>query len=333
MRRLRRTGLALADIRTLVLPATGPKWLATAGIDRALAQQPAWGVTGERVLVAGSSAGAWRALALTARDPARAQRRLCDVYCAQHFTRADSPEVISAAYRKLLRDVFEPDDLRHALGHPRFELAITTARVRGSARRQPSRRALGLQLLAAGAINLVHPAAVRALFERVEFRASAHARNAALLDLGNIAEVALASGSVPLYMAPVRGLRHADQGTFVDGGLVEYHVNQRWPVGDGVSLLVSHEARVIPGWFDKWLPWRNGRSHADNLVVVYPDPEFIRSLPGARVPSREDFVELLHAPEERQQRWLAVAQASDQLGAALLEDLRSGAVASVAQAF
>jgi hypothetical protein len=322
LRRLRESGLSLSDIQTLVFPATGPKWLATAGIDRALAQQTTWG---GKLLVAGASAGAWRALAFAAREPARAQERLRQLYCGQHFTRADGPDVISASYRKLLSEVFEPGDLAHAVTHPRLSLAITCARIRGSA----GSRALLLQLAAAGMVNVAHPAAVELLFERVQFRSRAGAGQAAL-DVDNVLDVALASGTVPHYMSPVRGLERHRDAAYLDGGLVEYHVSSLWP---GLTVLVSHDARVIPGWFDKLLPWRDGRSFADDLLVVYPDRDFIRALPGGRIPSRDDFTRLLHTPDERIRNWLGTARASDQLGDVLLEDLRSGSIAAQAVAF
>src|SRR5512147_1842114 len=82
---IRREGLRPAIVRVLAGPASGPRWLVLTGIDRALidggfaAPPPA----GQRRLLVGSSAGAWRMLAHAARDPHAAHDRLVSGYIRQ----------------------------------------------------------------------------------------------------------------------------------------------------------------------------------------------------------------------------------------------------------
>ena len=336
--RLRERRLTLADVRGLVLPATGPRWILAAGFDRALIEvgfgrEP----SSERPLLIGASAGAWRALALTARDPLRAHELLLASYCQQRFRRSDSPEHISAAYRQLLEDVV---DAAHALEHPALDLALTVVRARawGSALERPRMLA---SMLGAAALNLVVRDSTQWFFERVVFhtaRASSDVLDGfrgrrVALSAENLHAVALASGTVPVYMAPVRDLPGAGAGGYLDGGLADYHVNQPLRCRTGVIAMFSHQARVVPGWFDKSLGWRESADACSDLLVVYPTQEFIASLPGARVPTRDDFFEFERDPERRIERWLEVAARSRELGSAFLDDLRSGRIAERAQPF
>jgi len=335
--RLRERPLTLGDLRGLVLPATGPRWILASGFDRALIEAGFGSqADGERPLLIGASAGAWRALALTARDPLRAHERLLASYCEQHFRRSDSPEHISAAYRTLLEGVV---DAAHALEHPALDLALTVVRARawGSALARPRMLA---SMLAAATLNVFVRDSTQWFFERVVFHTP---RAGEVLDgfrgrrvrlsAENLHAVALASGTVPVYMAPVLDLPGAGAGGYLDGGLADYHVNQPLRCRTGVIAMFSHQARVVPGWFDKSLGWRESGRACSDLLVVYPAQEFIASLPGGRVPTRDDFFEFEREPERRIQRWREVAVRSRELGAAFMDDLRSGRIAERAQPF
>jgi hypothetical protein len=341
---LRQHGLRIEDVQAFVLPATGPRWLVAAGFDRALLEaglgraRTRTNGSAQRTLLLGASAGAWRSLTLVAKDPARAQRALIDRYCSQAFVRSHSPEHISAAYRELLAAVVEDADVRHALEHPTLDLAMSVVRARTvPAAWLGARHTMLARLVGAAALNLLRPEATHWFFERVIFHAAGAAgdpggllaqlagRRAPLTEQ-NLRAAALASGTVPLYMQPVPDLEGAHSGEYLDGGLADYHFNQRLRTERGIILMFSHQARVVPGWFDKSLPWRRSRHGIEDLVVVHPDASFISSLPGGRVPTRDDFWELEHAPEQRIARWQEVAYRSDALGEALLKDLRDGSL-------
>ncbi|HKP57243.1 MAG TPA: patatin-like phospholipase family protein [Polyangiales bacterium] len=338
LRRLRERRLRLSDLRGLVLPATGPRWILASGFDRALieagfAAEPRG--PAERPLLIGASAGAWRALALTARDPLRAHERLLESYCEQRFRRGDSPAHISAAYRALLEGVV---DVGHALEHPALDLVLTVVRARAWGRALARPRMLA-SMLGAAALNLVARDSTQWFFERVVFHTERaeqmlggfRGRRVAL-SAENLHAVALASGTVPVYMEPVLDLPGAGAGGYLDGGLADYHVNQPLRCAGGVIAMFSHQARVVPGWFDKSLGWRESADACSDLLVAYPTPEFIQSLPGGRVPTRDDFFEFEREPELRIRRWREVALRSRELGAAFLEDLGSGRIAEQARA-
>lgn len=339
--RLRASGLTASDVSAMVLPATGPKWLVGAGFDRALIDGGWFTKRSTPLALLGASAGSWRALAFASRDPSRAHAALIDAYCAQRFTRQDSPEAISRAYRALLDRVFSEDDIAHAIGHSQIDLAITAVRARGPFIRSSA----GLRAIL-GATAVLNAGSTRALslfFDRVVFHARAGREDAHpiferihgvrhALTSTNARLAALASGSVPFYMQPV-AIPDAPNGLYLDGGLSDYHLSQRLEAANGVVLLFLHQRRIVSAWLDKILPWRSAEaSLLTDVLLVYPDPSFVRELPGGTIPTREDFHRMMASPEDRIARWHAAVDRSRALGEAFLEDVAKGAIGAKIEA-
>jgi hypothetical protein len=326
-----------------VLPAIGPRWLGLVGFDRALIEAKWLERRAHRLLLLGASVGAWRSLALASRTPMSVHHALVEEYCAQHFTLSDDGQSISRAYRQLITRTFRDADIEWALSHPDLDIVISTVRMR----RAPSSGSKWVRgLLAATAVlNLATPRAPAFFFERALFhtsggRAGTHPALHHLvglrceLSLRNARDAALASGTVPGYMDPIRDIAGAPPGTYCDGALSDYHSNQPLRTAGGIALLFLHQARIIPSWFDKFAPWRTvPRRFLDDLLLVYPDPEFLRSLPGGVLPTREDFRRFMNEPEQRAARWKEVAARTNELGTMFLHDASSGAVASLAKPF
>jgi hypothetical protein len=335
---LRERGLTAELVSALVAPATGPKWLAIAGLDRALMSHGWLDDRRDPLLVLGASAGAWRAAALASRDPLTTHAELERRYIAQRFTRADGPRRVSASYRELLAGVFSDDDVTHALGHPTVSLGLYVDRARRGGLTAAARRGAQMLGLAGAALSsALHPRGGEALFERTLF----HTPPVAESEIGaqlkgirvplradNFREALLASGTVPLYMDPVADIPGAPAGRYLDGGLLDYHLAQRLDTGGrSVVVVLLHQRRIIPGWFDKLLPWRSARpSLTEDVLLVYPSPVYVAGLPGGRVPTREDFETFIDDPDERERRWRAAARQSDRLGEQLLADIASGAL-------
>jgi hypothetical protein len=114
----------------------------------------------------------------------------------------------------------------------------------------------------------------------------------------NLAAALLASGTLPFVMEPVRHLPHAPQGTYWDGGLIDYHLALPYsrvagnPEG-GLVLYPHFSGHIVPGWFDKQLPWRRGaagRDWLDNVIVVSPSRAFLQTLSRGKLPDRNDFI-------------------------------------------
>ena len=279
-------------------------------------------------------------MALASCDPLRTHAAFLNAYCEQRFTHDDDQAAISDAYRGLLRRVFSDEDLAHALAHRQLDLALVTARARGllSLDAQPKLQALGLGC--AGLLNAVSADTRRLFLERVVFDTCiGSARHAALLHapgsarvaltVQNVLDAALASGTVPLYMQLVRDIALAPRGAYLDGGFSDYHVNRSVEGGEGIGLLILHQRRIIPSWLDKFVPWRRAPAAAHaRLLLVHPTDEFVRSLPGAAIPTRDDFERFVDEPEARSECWRSVAARSAELAATLLQDVASGAIAA-----
>ena len=61
-------------------------------------------------------------------------------------------------------------------------------------------------------------------------------------------------------------------------------------VGAGLVLYPHFQRTVIPGWLDKSLKHcHRATAHLDNVVLLSPTPEWIASLPNAKLPDRQDF--------------------------------------------
>jgi hypothetical protein len=252
-------------------------------------------------------------------------------YVSQVFTAADSPERISDAYRALLRQVLPREHGAHVLAHPRFALALHAVRVQGWVGARGA-----LQKVALGTAALSHALAqqsARLFFEPTQFATAGTPREwldptvaHATLDADNLHDVALASGSVPMYMAPVA----IGAGRYLDGGLSDYHIRRRLGPADRLALMFSHQRKLVPAWFDKFVPWRAPpRAATDNLLLVHPTPEFLALLPERRVPTREDFTRFVDRPAERIRRWRAAAAESDRLGEQLLSDIAENRIAQL----
>lgn len=328
-RRLLDDGLGADTVAGLVGPASGPKWLALVGMDRALLSSGVLDpvVGREAVQLLGASAGAWRMLAYASRQPQEALRRLQDGYIGQIFSRRDSAAAISACYRKLMLDVVgEPPG--NVLQDSPFDLAILTCRVRGVR----SRPAMAASLLTAAALHTMTSKATDWLFERVLFhsrpqRASLPLKGQlATLTDDNLLTAVLASGTVPFYLQSVQDLAGGPRGAYIDGGLTDYHLN---PASlekvDGVWLMPHYWRRVVPRWMDKGRPSRDlSAAQASDVLQIYPSEAFVATLPGGHLPDREDFKTFVDDPQERISRWQEVVRRSDQLGEELLQDLESG---------
>jgi hypothetical protein len=141
----------------------------------------------------------------------------------------------------------------------------------------------------------------------------------------NFREAILASGSIPFVMRGVRDIASAPKGTYRDGGTVDYHLDIPFlPENDGLVLYPHFNHRIIPGWFDKSMPWRKASKAAlDNTLLIYPSHKFIDSLPDKKIPDRNDFYTYKGKDIDRFRCWNEVVEKSKKLGEAFADILES----------
>ena len=321
-------------MRAVLGAAGGPKGLILNALDRYLFGD--WLRRSDTpVDLVGASIGAWRMAAAAMADADRAFAALAHGYIHQDYpaergATRPSPVQVSRAFGQTITAFFAGQHA-HIVSHPRYALHIVTAHGRLLLRRE-GRIATPLGYAGAALANAVHRRALGAWLERVVFSSSDHAIGGLIpsdlptrhvaLTTDNFEPALLASCSVPFLLAAVHDIAGAPGGAYWDGGITDYHLH--WDsrvVGDGAVVLYPHFQRaVVPGWLDK--PW--SRRHRpsprlDRLVLLAPDPDWVRTLPGAKLPDRTDFRTYAADPATRMRHWRhAVAQAermADELAA------------------
>ena len=327
-------GFDFDKVTTFVGAASGPRWLLASGFDLSLLQN---GVLGNSrpVLLAGASAGAMRFAAWMQPEPEKSYEKLIEMYISMDYTRKDKPETILQSIRDLIDSYIDDDAIPFALANKKYRMAIITARAKSLAISDVKL----LQGLAVGTgflFNAVNRRLIHKFFERVVFHNSPvplpfcqdndfRGLTIALNDI-NFKHVLLASSAVPFAVAGVRDIYGAPNGTYRDGGLTDYHLNQKYAGEKGtITFMFNHQKRLIPAWLDKGLRYRRptGRCKED-LLMVSPSEEFIRKLPYGRVPDRVDFKRYAENLSGRIRNWRHVVQSSKYLGEDFLELVESG---------
>ncbi len=317
---LRDRGLTPETLGGIVGPASGPRWLVLADLDRALM---ASGLLdrGAKVL-SGASAGAWRMLALASPRRLQVHAELLERYVTMAFPPKVRPEVVSQAYRDMLDDLFPAADRPALLGDQDLTLALHVVLARGPA--ASSVRSLHLAgVFAAGFPRLLSrsierlPGLTRVVASNRPLGQLAGLRTATL-DPDTLIDFALGSGTVPWYMEPVTAPAPL-RGRLLDGGLTDYHF--RTPLApEGIILVPHFTGRLLPTWFDQF---RDGRAPdrrlLDRVLLISPSPELIATLPDGRLPDRNDFVTYANDPATRINRWRQVLDRCSGSGSATFD--------------
>ena len=330
-RHIAQHGLAARDVGAVPAAAGGPKGLILGPLDRYLCGQwlPA---TDHTLHLVGASIGAWRMAAACLREPVQALARLERDYIAQDYElppgrRTPTAAHVSQRFGEGLA-AFYGGRIREVLEHPRFRLHIVTARGRHLLRRE-HRIATPLGYLGAFLANALHRRAMGAWLERVVFSAPEQGmacplpfgtedfptRQVALTE-ANFQPSLQASCSIPFVLQAVHDIPGAPRGAYWDGGITDYHLHLKYDCGPGPGLvLYPHFQRaVVPGWLDKGLKWRHGATpFLDRMIVLAPDPQWVRTLPNGKLPDRTDFTRYGTDLQARIRAWTAAAQASAQL--------------------
>jgi predicted acylesterase/phospholipase RssA len=143
------------------------------------------------------------------------------------------------------------------------------------------------------------------------------------LDAGNLGEALLASASIPMVLQGVRDIPSAPPGIYWDGGIIDYHLALPYAraaqEGKGGIVLYPHfSEHIVPGWLDKAFPWRRAargpnRGWLDNVLIVAPSQAFLRTLPRAKLPDRNDFKHYGLDHEQRIRNWQQAIGAGQRL--------------------
>ncbi|WP_132718975.1 patatin-like phospholipase family protein [Pseudomonas aeruginosa] len=297
--RIRERGLQPADVGIVPGAAGGPKALGIQGLDLAIFGEWLPRAPRERSLI-GASIGSWRFASACLPDAVAGLTRLGELYTRQRFPKGvsilahDHKASLGLGLSSVIRDNLI--GRRHL--HRHFERVIL----------HDARQAPPLAALTDFPSRYLH------------------------LDGGNLRQALLASGSIPMVMEGVRDLPGAGPGTYRDGGLLDYHLDL--PYEDrGVVLYPHFTDKVIPGWFDKGLPWRRGDAgRLQDVLLLAPSREYLARLPHAKLPDRKDFTRYLGDDDGRERYWRQAMAESRRLGDEFLELVDGGRLGEHLQA-
>jgi hypothetical protein len=332
---VRRHGFAPERIGTLVGASGGAKWLVLSQLDRVILETIVPRLVGPVHLVS-SSIGAWRFSCYARRDPLAAIDRFEDAYIEQSYSDAPDIQEITAKSREILRAVLGDNGVEEILDHPFFRTHVMTVRSRhvGSS---DNPLLLGAVLLGAASCNALSRASLGWFFERALFYDARELPpffgirgfpvQRVSMGPDNLEDVIAATGAIPLVLSGVRNIARASSGTYRDGGIIDYHLDLPHSDQDRLSLYPHFFDRIVPGWFDKRLAWRQASAvNIDRTILVCPSPEFVAKLPQAKIPDRTDFRR--YAPGKRVEVWRAVVRECQALADELHEVLEKGQLES-----
>jgi len=261
-----------------------------------------------------------------------------------------SAEQVSETFGKNLQ-AFYGGRVPEVLQHPRYRLHIVTSRGRHMLRTEHGLRT-PLGYLGAFLTNTVHRKAMGAWLERVVF-SSPHAvsgcscaplpfatgdyrtRQVALSE-ANFNPALQASCSIPFVLKAIHNIPGAPAGAYWDGGITDYHLHLNYPGAKnaikkgaaradstgvnsafdakGLVLYPHFQKSVVPGWLDKGLKWRHGSTaFLDTMVLLAPNPEWVKTLPNSKLPDRTDFTHYGNDLAGRVKAWTAATRASQQM--------------------
>jgi len=333
---IREHGLRPQDISMVPGAAGGPKGLGLAKLDEWLFADwlpQSFASRTTPIDLVGASIGAWRFAAVCrgvhdGRFSAEATRAalagFASAYSQQHYPRKVDAAYITGYARELIDNLFvgHIDDV---LNHPHYRLHVLAVRGKGIlAHEQRGRTHAGYALAAlANAAGRRH---LRHFLDRTWFytgqpgsplfdgRIKGHGGLEGQFDLfrteyarltnTNFATALIASGSIPLVLEGVRNIEGASEGTYWDGGIIDYHLHLPYASRAGLVLYPHFTHKIVPGWLDKLLPWRKAKgAWLDNVVLISPTREYLDRLPLKKLPDRNDFARFVDDYEGRLSYW------------------------------
>jgi hypothetical protein len=321
LRALREDGFERDAFTVMAGASGGAKWLVLGGLDRALATHFVAGRRGKLYLL-GSSIGAWRSCCHAQADPLAAFERFEHAYLAQRYSPRPGAAEVSGVTRGILAALLGERGIDEILAHPLLRLNLSVVRARHiAAVETPWVQKLTLGLVGLG--NLASRRALGVFFDRVVFhdpRDRAPFMDPRLLPAEwvaltreNLAPAVMATGAVPVVLEGVASIPGARPGLYRDGGIVDYHFDCPMAGDKGLVLYPHFYPHLVPGWFDKGLPWRRAsRRTLDRTVILCPSASFVAGLPGGKIPDRKDFWSF--DDKERLRRWRIAIAESQRLG-------------------
>ena len=332
---VRKDGFAAERIGTIAGASGGAKWLVLSQLDRAILDTIVPKLEGPVHLI-GSSIGTWRFSCYAQQEPVAAIERFEMAYLEQSYSDNPDIEEISAKSREILDFVLRETGVEQVLSHRVLRPNVMAVRARHLVASE-HRVTLGAGLATAAALNLAWRPSLRLFFERALFydqrdrppffELNDFPTQRVPLTLENYKDAVIASGSIPMILEGVRDIPGAKPGTYRDGGVIDYHLDLPVSEPGRLTLYPHFYSHIVPGWFDKKLFWRRpAPANIDRTILVSPSPEFVASLPLAKIPDRNDFVNF--SSLERTRNWRSVVNACARMADEFVEVIETDSLAT-----
>ncbi|HDP80869.1 MAG TPA: patatin-like phospholipase family protein [Spirochaetes bacterium] len=338
---IRDRGLSPEMVSVVAGAAGGPKWIILNGLDRAIFFDWIEAEREQAPYLVGSSIGAWRFAAFAHRNAPEAVVRFQQAYINQRYEKVPTPAEVTGESLRIL-NIFLGDPAQSGiLSHRSFRLSILADRSRGLLRHDRFLPlAAGLALTALG--NLLSRKTLGLFLERALFYDNRDIPPFYGMDgfpvyrvplsVENLKQALMASGSIPLVMEGIKDIAGAPRGLYRDGGLIDYHLDIPYNTGQGIVLYPHFVGRIIPGWFDKTIPWRKpSPENMDSVLLITPSEAFVETLPLGKIPDRNDFKLFKFRDDERINYWNRALDQSRCLGDEFLEAVTTGRIRNMVQ--
>jgi hypothetical protein len=322
---LRERGLSRGDVRVVPGAAGGPKGLVLNPLDRFIFSHWLAGST-QTLHLLGASIGAWRLACACLPDADAALAQLADDYIEQRYDhlpgKTPTASSVSLAFGRKLDERLGAR-AREVLSHPHRRLHVFTSRGRHLLHRE-GRWRTPAGYLGAFVANAASRRALGGWLERVVFGGPRDALPFPLHDfrsqhrpltVQNLAPSVLASCSIPFWLNAVQDVPGGPRGAYWDGGIIDYHLHLDYAaMGEGLVLYPHFQSRIVPGWLDKiWKRRHRASAFLDNVVVLAPNPDWVKTLPGRKLPDRGDFKAYGDDIEGRKRAWRRALAESQRL--------------------
>lgn len=299
----------------------GPKWFTLFGLDKYIfgeffkyRQQPIYTIS--------SSAGSWRMACFAQKNPVAAVERLAHYYSNETYSEKPNVDEISDKAITMLDRVLGETGAAEIADNPIVQSHFLVAKATGlNAIENKVLQLLGLVFAATA--NSFSRNNIAHFFERFIF----HSQNPSFqqsyfqptdlptqyvpLVSDNVRQVLLASGAIPLVLRGIKHIKNAPQGTYRDGGIIDYHLDLNFN-GGGLILYPHFFPTLKPGWFDKSLKRRSVNSaNYENVVVITPSHSHVANLPYQKISDRNDFTQMEQT--ERIKYWQTVLDESHRM--------------------
>ena len=337
LQHLRQHGLHPADIGIVPGAAGGPKAIGIVGLDQAIFP---WLATAPRKReFIGASIGAWRLACALQDDPCAALGRLSGRYIDTVYPQADSRAITAETWR-MLDAIYGTDGYRQILAHPDHHLSILVAASHGLLNTDQRNRLL-LGLAWAATLNGLSRRLIGHAFSRIVCHdprsllaflpADGIPTHCHPLHAEELPGLLMATAAIPVVLEGIR-LEGVAQTLLRDGGLTDYHLDLPFANSGDLVLYPHFTSRIIPGWFDKFLPWRQARQeHQRNTILIAPSARYLASLPLGKLPDRQDFKRFAGQDGQRQKIWRQAQAESLRLGDAFSQLIDRGDIAALAR--